>query len=199
MQSPSASNLIHRNIKQATQPYHDRLECHLPLLDPELSWTQYRSSIENFYGFYMPLEATMLKAATGLLHEEVLSRRKVPWLIGDLVTMGLTSYEIGRLPHCAEIPRVQTDADLLGMLYVVEGATLGGQVVVQSLGRSLGTGSLTCSSFFQSYQGDVPKRWQGLLDLLKERIETLQQEGEAIQTACATFNAFERWLVRANR
>lgn len=190
---------IHYRLKEATRPYHDRLESQLPLNNPELSSEYYREILEDFYGLYVPLEDAFLKQATDSLYEQVLSRRKVPWLIEDLTHLGLTSHDIRSLALCLDLPRITTEAELLGSLYVVEGATLGGQVVSEWWSRSRGSGSLKCNRFFQSYGKDVARKWQSFLELLPERIDTGRKEEEAVRTACATFVAFERWLTRPQK
>lgn len=190
----SAESAIHQRLKQATQQSHDNLESCLPLLDSGLSWARYRSIMEQFYGFYGPLEARNLRTSPSWLHEELLNRRKVPWLIEDLTHLGLARLEIGCLPLCEDIPPIRTEAELLGSLYVVEGATLGGHVVSRCLSQSLGEGSVGCSQFFQSYGADVPQKWRSFLELLSQRINSAEQEEQAVRMACATFVAFERWL-----
>jgi heme oxygenase len=87
------------------------------------------------------------------------------------------------------------DATLLGSMYVVEGATLGGQVISRSLERSSGFRDGHGYSFFQSYGKATGQQWKSFVAL----IERLPEDDAAtvIEAAQATFRAFHQWFTRA--
>ena len=194
MNMASVENGIHRRLQQATQPCHARLEARLPLLDPALSRSRYRCVLEAFYGFYDPLEAAMMAVPCGSLRQEVARRRKSQWLAQDLEALGETGVGLSALPRCAALPEMQGPASVLGALYVVEGATLGGQMVSRLLGQSLGRDADRCTRFFRSYGQAVGPMWNAFLALLTERARDRQTERDIIAAACATFSSFEQWL-----
>ncbi|ALA59108.1 biliverdin-producing heme oxygenase [Nitrospira moscoviensis] len=190
----SEDTTIHRRLKAATKSVHDRLESRLPLLDPQLTLQDYRLLLRRFYGFYAPLEAAMRLATAGALREEVARRCKAHWLAADLIALGETEVGLAALPRCAAVPNLAGEAQVVGALYVVEGATLGGQMVLRFLGQSLGPEVSRCTRFFQSYGDHVRTMWASFLDLLAEVAHSQQQERDIIDAACATFTGFERWL-----
>jgi heme oxygenase len=49
-------------------------------------------------------------------------------LLDDLQALGCTP-SLERLPMCAQLPVIDSSAACLGVLYVLEGATLGGQIL----------------------------------------------------------------------
>lgn len=188
---------FHARLKTCTQPFHDRLESRLPLLNPCLTVEVYCTLLKQFYGFYRPLEAVFARAATGLLQGEVERRRKAQWLVQDLMALGETPESIAGLPFCARLPDVTTQARLMGSLYVVEGATLGGQMIGRFLRQSLDEQASGCCRFFLSYGEQVRPQWEAFLQSLAEAAEEPEHEREIIESACETFHCFEQWLSNA--
>lgn len=191
------SNSIHDRLKSATQAAHDRLEIGLPLLNPHLTLQHYRQYLCRLYGLYSPLELAMLQVRVGI--PGGLKRRiKNSWLAQDLLALGETELGLSDIPRCPQLPRMQTEADLAGILYVVEGATLGGRSVVGALRQSIGTEVSRYSRFFLSYGEQVGHRWVECLQYVTSIAGRSDGEGQRIiESACATFLLFEMWLTSA--
>lgn len=186
---------FHQRLKQATETAHRRLEARLPLLDNGLTITEYRRLLRTFFGFYVPLESTLDACQVPALRADLACRRKSWWLLEDLLSLGETHSAIGALPLCQEIPPITGQADMLGALYVVEGATLGGQVILKSLRRSLGTSADQHVRFFMSYGPHVSQMWAAFLRILEAGAYNPIQERMIMESACRTFTSFEQWLV----
>jgi heme oxygenase len=78
---------------------------------------------------------------------------------------------------------------------VLEGATLGGQVVRREVGRSLGLGTGTGCSFFGSYGDRVGEMWKefcGALAAYAARDPSAEEP--LVAAAVETFDALDRWL-----
>lgn len=191
----SPRNRFHQRLRHATQPIHRRLEARLPLLDSRLTATRYRNLLRTFFGFYVPLEASMEKSAPPALSADVARRRKSRWLLEDLLSLGDSTQIIETLPLCGELPQMTSQADVLGALYVVEGATLGGQFVVTSLCNSLGRNADRSVRFFTSYGPRVPEMWSSLLRILEAAAYDELEEQAILASACRTFASFEQWLI----
>ena len=186
---------LHQRLKAATRAAHTRLEARSPLLSPSLDIGQYRTILRTLYGLYLPLEAAMEATAEGTIRSEVIRRRKVSWLVEDLRTLGDTDFDIAVIPCCDDLPVVTTQPQLLGALYVVEGATLGGRFVVQLLRHSLGEDITRCARFFLSYGDQVDAMWATCLECVEASgRESPQHERAIIRSACDTFRSFDRWL-----
>jgi heme oxygenase len=185
---------FHERLREATRLLHRRLEAQLPLLDSDLTPARYRDVLRAFFGFYVPLESSLETSAPPALSADVACRRKSWWLLEDLLSLGDSTQVIGALPLCRELPPMATQTDVLGALYVVEGATLGGQYVLQSLRRSLGPNADHHVRFFASYGSRVPDMWAALLRILKAAAYDEMQEQAIIASACRTFSSFEQWL-----
>jgi heme oxygenase len=122
-------------LRSGTGQLHVALEKRLPFFSPQLDAAWYRRLLQAYYGFYRPMESTLYDA--GLIpggFDQAL-REKTPTLHTDLIALGVANQAIAALPLCLALPRLDTPAACLGALYVLEGATLGGQVLRREMAR----------------------------------------------------------------
>jgi heme oxygenase len=178
-------------LRAATRTVHERLEAALPLTDPGLTLAAYRVIVEAFHGFYAPLEPRLAKAAElSAGGVPVGGREKRGRLRGDLLALGASDASVDALPLCAAVPDVTTPGAALGCLYVLEGATLGGRVIVRKL-RDLGLGPTTGAAFFDGYGVETGRMWASFCVQL---VASPWERAETVAAAVATFVEFERWL-----
>lgn len=184
MQLSQGKDLVSRmpQLRRATRDVHARIERALPLLDPGLSPTVYRRIIERFYGYYASLARTSNEPA--LL-------RKLPLLRADLLALGAVDAAV---PRCHDLPELSNASQVLGMLYVVEGATLGGQIIQRHLASVLALDETNGAAFFVGYGAATGARWNSF----GVRVETAAEFDmhACIGAAIATFETLERWIVK---
>lgn len=187
--------MILKRLRQATTKNHAALESQLPLLDPQLNREHYQLFVRRFYGYYAPMEARLLAlpwwAELSLDYGE---RYKTPRLRQDLLALGDTSESLAQLPHCQDLPELGTLSQLLGCLYVIEGSTLGGQIITRQLHSNLGLTLDTGCAFFNGYGEQTAARWKAFCTLLTAFAEQSSGDEEIINTANQTFETLERWL-----
>ena len=118
-------------------------------------------------------------------------RRKVPKLLADLEFLGYEAAD--RLPMCRSLPPLDSVPGILGSLYVVEGATLGGQLISRHLERTLGLREGRGYAFFSSYGPQVGSRWRSFRDVLLS-CSTEQDDDRIVDSATATFRGMYAWL-----
>ncbi len=107
----------------------------------------------------------------------------------------MTPAEVAALPECPILPPIDGLPAALGMMYVLEGSTLGGRYITRAVGANLGLRPGDGCSYFASYGDRVGPMW-------KEFGRTLEAfaaahpaaEGRVVAAAAATFAAFERWV-----
>ncbi|MFP2958601.1 biliverdin-producing heme oxygenase [Myxococcus sp. 1LA] len=187
-----------QRLKSETRPHHERTEAQVRLMDADLTPTAYRRHLEALFGFYVPLEARLaelgLDAMTGL---SVHSRWKVPLLVEDLHALGHDDASLARLPLCAELPSLAGVPDALGCLYVLEGSTLGGQLILRHLRRHFDGTPLGTFSFFRAYGDDVGPQWRAFgeaVNLASVTSSDVAFDARAVKGAQDTFDAFAAWL-----
>ena len=122
---------------------------------------------------------------SAVVPEDVSSVRlaKACWLAQDLERLGHPP-----AGPAATVPAVDTWPSALGMLYVIEGSTLGLQKVRRDLAAAGSTGWPTASRFVRGYGDATASRWREFLRL----VEALPTEHWpfAIAAAKGTFAAF---------
>lgn len=181
-------------LRRDTRTAHRALEQQLDLLDTNLDISRYARLIECFYGFYSPMEASLLNGERWPWSELGLDpqqRRKSGWLIADLRALGAAPPE--SLPLCAELPDL-TGADVaFGCLYVLEGATLGGRVISRHLTRSLGIGPANGARFHYGYGDESAPMWQGVHSAAARLTAWGADADAVVHGANATFTALARW------
>jgi heme oxygenase len=178
-------------LRIATAVQHKRLEARLPLTHPQLDQATYKRIIEAYYSFHAPLQ----RRIEGFLGAEGANpqRQKIPALLKDLHALGLTAEQIAALPLCCELPTLDSHARLLGVMYVMEGATLGGQVLRRIIADRLAIGPDNGGEFLDVYGRDTGRLWK---DFLKELAASDHPDynQQTVDAACATFACFEGWL-----
>ncbi|MFY2564380.1 biliverdin-producing heme oxygenase [Corallococcus terminator] len=190
-----------QRLKTETRPHHERAESAVRLLEPGLTLEGYRRHLEALHGFHSPVEErliTVLGAALpGLLMQE---RVKVAWLEADLRALGHDTPSLARLPSCPEPPPLTGLPEALGGCYVLEGATLGGQLILRHLRRHFEGTAAGDFVFFRAYGDDVGPRWRGFGEVLtRASVDAADPafDDRVVKGAQDTFDAFERWLRRA--
>ena len=185
--------MLRSELRAVTRPMHDALERRVNLADSNLSRERYFQILRRFYGFYAPLERAITAYGTHPQDWIDADRRKVPLLSSDLESSGMTNRGIAHLPCCNELPDLSSPLSYLGCMYVLEGATLGGQLVSRHVKERLGlTDGVT--RFFNSYGSRVGGMWKSFCDHLESVGRADDARGPIVASACATFGALDRWL-----
>lgn len=110
----------------------------------------------------------------------------------DLWSAGDSPDVVAQLPRCNNLPIVGGILQALGSLYVLEGATLGGQVVARYLSVVPGLTHGAGFSFFRSYGDDIGPMWRAFGEFLSSRAG--DGDEEIVEAACATFATLGQWL-----
>ena len=184
--------MILKRLREATRDQHEALENVLPLGAATADDPLYRAVMSRFWGFYATWEAQAAAHAGAELVPVLKARAKLPLLEADLRALGVAAEGLPRLRPEALPAFSAGDATLLGSMYVVEGATLGGQVISRHLEQDSGFHDGLGYSFFRSYGKAVGQQWRAFTALL----ETLPDaaEGPAVAAAQQTFAAFAQWF-----
>lgn len=194
VESVSASSSILTRLRTETRAQHDAIEAALVELTSDgLDRDAYRRTLERFYGFYRPLEMGLWAVGGwGQRDLDVTQRRKTPLLDADLRTLGLANPE--DLPVCTELPPHATVAAAFGCLYVLEGATLGGQVISKLLRKSLGVSIENGGRFFHGYGDRSGPMWHAFRASIMTFADTVAIQDEVVAAAKDTFLKMHCWI-----
>lgn len=173
-------------LRTETRAEHEAIEHELDLMAPELTRARYVARLERFYGFYAPLEAR-LQALGAFAGPPSGPQPKTPLLIVDLQVLGARPPE--QLPLCAALPALAGPAEVLGCLYVLEGASLGGQVISRQLRRTLGITPESGGRFFAGYGEATAAHWRAFSASLVAFAREPGEQDAVVRSALATFAA----------
>jgi heme oxygenase len=188
-----------QRLKLETRPHHERAERAVRLMDPGLTPEGYRRHLEALHGFYGPLEAALaerLREAVPALR--VQERWKLPLLERDLVALGHTAASLARLPRATRLPPLPGVPEALGGAYVLEGATLGGQLLLRHLTRHFEGRPVGPFAFFRAYGEEVGPMWKAFGEAVTRAsadAASAEFDARVVQGAKDTFDAFEAWLL----
>jgi heme oxygenase len=183
-------------LRDGTATLHDRVERAVDLSSRLRSKAAYASLLGRFLGFYAPLEVRLAEiVGDAPVPLDLVARRKADWLRSDLAVCGYSAGEIEGLPVCGRLPSLEGFPEVFGCLYVLEGATLGGQVVSREVERFHGWNADAGCSFFASYRTRVRAMWQEFCIVLDAYASSGPGRDDGIVSAAVeTFERFEEWI-----
>ncbi|GJG88823.1 heme oxygenase [Gemmatimonadetes bacterium T265] len=204
--SPDPSSL-RAALRDGTRDLHDRTEAAFVLGAPGVTRAEYVAVLGRLLGLYASAEAALAPWASALAGYglELAPRRKTPLLRRDFRALGgapIGGAPVGRGPGAGgPVVGIPTVAHAFGTLYVLEGSTLGGQLLRRRLAPALGLTPEAGLAFFSVYGADVGPMWRAFGEAL-DRFDTAAApadraaaRGDALAGARAAFLAFERWVV----
>lgn len=178
-------------LRAATEAAHVELEHSLGLLGriPDRQW--FAVVVERFFGFHLVWErAIASRPELRAFHQP---RSRLPHLRRDLAALGLTTVELDDLPICREAERlVRTLPSAVGSIYVMEGSTLGGQLISRALADAewLPAGGLT---YFHPYGDRTGRMWRSFRDWAEGEVDA-EDHDAAVDGANRTFGLLREWL-----
>ena len=182
-------------LKDGTAAEHEAVERRVDLANRLRDTSTYADLLGRFYGFYAPLETALGRVSgyevLGLDFDE---RRKTALLVADLAILDT---DPDTFPQRGNTPALTSLGQALGCLYVLEGATLGGQFVTKAVEARLGLTPQHGCRFFSSYRNRVGEMWTAFRAALVKHATAPAVEAEIVSAARDTFGAFDRWLARA--
>ena len=184
---------LQQRLKRETAAAHQHLEAQLGLLNPGLDVHRYLRVLEAFYGFYVPVEIDVTRLAAAEPPLGFPLRARAGLIERDLLALGQSPADIAALPLCNDRPELSCVEDLAGCLYVLEGACLGGQVLIPLLHRRLGVAKDSGAAFFAGDDEWTLPRWTVIVAWLDGLPRTGASTAKIISAATATFDAFARW------
>ena len=180
-------------LRSGTQTLHVALEKRLPFFCDTLDLERYKRLLSAYYGFYHELEDRLQHSPLMTPGFDLHARLKTPALHRDLQALGVNTQS---LALCDTLPALSSPASVLGVLYVLEGATLGGNVLRKQMSERLGLDAHNGCAFLYVYGEATGRQWKAFMDFLGSVPLDAQARGEAVQAACSTFSCFEQWLER---
>jgi heme oxygenase (biliverdin-IX-beta and delta-forming) len=179
-------------LRSETKSIHQALEkAMIPGIRNAKTPEAYGAILKTFYGYFKAIENLLDKQLTDKIVPAYDQRRKAHIIIEDLKAIN----QNGALPPLAtELPEISNAYQALGAMYVLEGSTLGGQVITKMLMQNLNLTDSAWIRFFSGYGDDTQKMWGSFIGVLNQYSQDETRHDEMIEAAINTFAQFKTWI-----
>lgn len=185
--------MLQEILKQATSNQHDQLEQLMfvdKIMNGSLSIEDYKQILLTNYIVHASLEQALYENLDSSLQLElqINKRIKLAVLEQDLQELNIAQPEIKPDKNSIQIP--QNNAAVLGAMYVLEGATLGGNVIVKRLKSNPNLQNKHLNFYYyQIYGSDLVTNWKSFCQVLNTKVAAEDFE-ISIQSALKVFDYF---------
>jgi heme oxygenase (biliverdin-IX-beta and delta-forming) len=174
--------LFFKKLRQETAESHQKLEDNplsKAILDPSVSIRDYQCEDQVF--------PTIPHIVTDLGE-----RYKSQLIIDDLLATGFSETEIDTLP----VYRFQFSsvAEAMGIMYVLEGSTLGGKVLYKHIHEVLGLTPENGAAYFWGYGPQTGHLWKSFISSLTQFVDEQEARDMVIASAKKTFTIIDNWF-----
>lgn len=152
-------------LRKATAHIHQELEGELDAIARLSSLADRRSLLNRYYSMHSSAEQAMGPWIGDLPGLDYPVRRRTPLLARDLTELAISLPQIPAHPVT-----VGSAAEALGLMYVMEGSSLGGRMIRKAIAAR--QTDLTGLGFLDPYGARTGDRW-------REFLEVLEREGAA--------------------
>lgn len=182
--------MLSDELKEKTQANHQLLEKRLVAQMRSIQSEQdYTALIAFFYSYFGGLEKAIEQHLDQTRFTDYHTRRKAELLANDLNELGTAS---PLLATGNQLPVINNHQQALGALYVIEGSTLGGQIIGKMIAKQLPALGNHGLSFFNGYGDDTMPMWERF-KLVINQPENLPGD-EMIMAANETFLKFSQYI-----
>ena len=182
-------------LRMRTAPAHALVEARLGLPAAIRTVDDYAALLARFLGIYRPLERLLTAFPDWSGSGIALPRRgHAECLASDLATLGVDPGAQRLAPHRL-LPDLSTFPHAVGALYVLEGATLGGQLILRDLQPRLGFAIAGATDFFGGRGELTGSLWRDF----RARVDAFGRarpwhEAAVVTGAERTFQAILAWF-----
>lgn len=192
MPLPATAESLRNRLKSETKPFHRAVESahyQRALSSGNLSLAQYARYLNILLGIHSQWETQCATypdwAQYGIRIEE---RSRIPQLHMDLAHMG-----IAVAPAVGVSWMPGSFAQAAGLMYVLEGSTLGGNILAERVPKIFaGQVAAECTHYFRAYGSETMRLWREYCDFLDRFGEAhADLQAECIAAASSAFTALE--------
>ncbi|RFM29966.1 biliverdin-producing heme oxygenase [Deminuibacter soli] len=182
--------VLAEELKNYTKSAHAALEGRMiPAIKSIRTGGDYTRLLRLFYGYYAALETKIAPQVCDKL-PDFEARRKAQSILSDMAAIDGGSVAATTL--CNTLPDITSYPQALGAMYVLEGSTLGGQIISNMIRQRLqeAGGAL---SFFEGYGEQTAAMWQRFKLLLEDDFSETEKAA-LLYAANDTFVSFQKWI-----
>ena len=178
-----------QRLRRETEAEHLAVEGSLPLMHEELDTAQYVLCLRRMYGIVAAWEERAAELAPKWMRNAIEIRQRKHLLELDLAWFGVTERDDSR----PRLPEINGLPSLLGAMYVMEGSTLGGQLIARHLEMKLDLSEGRGYAYFRGHGAQTGPMWKEFCEMLTMRIDDDQTDA-VVASAKRMFAAFGGWM-----
>ena len=162
--------MISETLKADTKILHDRVEAKFnsgKIFNGTFELNDYRNLLQYNYLFLLNFENAVFSAISAQNAKEINleNRKKLA-----LIEKDMEDFAIGTSP--LQIPvAIKNEAEAFGILYVMEGSTLGGNMIAKQLSKNPDFQEVTFS-YFRCYGDRTGSYWKNFKEVMDTQITT---------------------------
>lgn len=171
--------MLQDKLKSATKAHHDGLESLMfvhQIMNKTLTISQYKTLLATNYIVHAAIESKLHAQLDQGLQEQldIQNREKVNALLLDLQEMNMDPAELDTIDFDFS-PKDSGNAAALGAMYVLEGATLGGNVIQKKLRANPAFGGLNLH-YYGVYSAMLMPKWISFVEILNSNVPEKEHE-----------------------
>ena len=180
-------------LRFATTQSHTNLEA-LPvsasIMNPAVTNTQYALYLGLMHDVVKDAEENIFPMVHNVLPELDI-HPKAQFIRADLAVLDATPKYDAVKPLSGNLTTISV-AFALGIMYVIEGSSLGGRVILKNISGALGHSEESGARYFAGYGGETGSHWKNFLSQLINYENDTKSEDEIIAGANYAFDAISR-------
>lgn len=168
-------------LRQQTADQHARLDA---LLTPLFLGDEagYRGFLSISAAALVPLEQALVAAGVDEVIADWPTRARTPLLLADLAELSEP------LPPPVEVPKLDGHAQVLGVLYVLEGSRLGARQLLRTVAAGLETRTGNATRYLA--HGHAERLWQSFVPVLNGSAAARAAPDQVVHAANLAFGTF---------
>lgn len=161
----------------------------MPLMKLSLTKEEYVACLHQLYEIVAAWEENACAQAPEWIQKLLSTRGRKHLLERDLNWLGVKEISNKR----PILPVMTDDASFLGTMYVIEGSTLGGQLIARHVEQVLELEAGKGDSFFRGYGQQTGTMWKEFCEVLRVKVPDHSAE-VVIHSARNMFEVFRSWM-----
>lgn len=188
--------MFSQNLRTQTNASHKILEQNplsFLLMQEAVGLEDYINYLKKLYGFVKGFEKNVFPLLRNTL-PDIEQRKKTHLLETDLLAQHQDLSTIVIPDDLMFYQNFNTESSAWGGMYVLEGSTLGGQIINRHLQKNIGQ-TIGQSHYFTGYAAETGNAWKFFLENLGIQAgKSPQEEHEIIIAAIKTFDLMDSWF-----
>lgn len=182
------------NLRNSTSQSHTDLEnlpVSLSITNPAVTLKEYTDYLSLMHDVVKDAEQNIFNKLTTII-PDLDQRTKAGLIEEDLLFAGINK-TTNTTPLSHSLPN-ESVAFALGIMYVIEGSTLGGRFILKNITQALGLDSEKGAKYFAGYGNTTGSHWKNFLNYMVKYQEEHKCENEIIEGANFAFNEINRYF-----